>query len=438
MSGRLPASTRTDFGEHVRLLGAAGKLVVQPRMGVSDPARMRAGLLATRNAVAHTAGTITLDSYTRVGDREAVAVALEGGLDLNGYPIVAHTPETTAAVLDGVMGPDFPVQVRHGSPAPLAIFRAMAAAGLGATEGGPVSYCLPYGRTPLHEAVANWARCCDFLAATGESGPRPHLETFGGCVMGQLCPPSQLVAMSVLEALFFHQHGVRSVSVSYAQQTNPDQDVDAVLALRRLCRELLPTPTWHVVVYTYMGVYPATAAGAYRVLGKAVQLARATGAERLIVKTAAESARIPSFTENVAALEYAARVADRTPVRMQGDEQDSQVYQEARAMVHTALDLSHDIGRALLAAFRRGLLDIPYCLHPDNARRTHAYIDERGALRWADTGSLPIAHLVERGERRELSSASLLADLNHVRTAFDRAHWDPAELHTPRRPRLPG
>ena len=36
-------------------------------------------------------------------------------------------------------------------------------------------------------------------------------------MLGQLCPPSQLVAISVLEALFFHRHGIRSVSVSAFQ-----------------------------------------------------------------------------------------------------------------------------------------------------------------------------------------------------------------------------
>ncbi|RSM82620.1 methylaspartate mutase [Amycolatopsis sp. WAC 01375] len=438
MSVRPPSAASVDFGEHVLRVAAAGGLVVQPRMGVSDPARMRAGLLATRGAAAHTVGTVTLDSYTRVGATESVAMALRKGESLNGYPILGHDRTTTSAMLNGVLGLDFPVQVRHGSAAPLDIFAAMAAVGLAATEGGPVSYCLPYGRVPLAEAVANWARCCQFLAAIGQTGLRPHLETFGGCMLGQLCPPSQLVAMSVLEALFFQQHGVRSVSVSYAQQTDMDQDTEAVLALRRLCRDLLPYPGWHVVVYTYMGVYPTTEDGAFRLLGLAVELARRTGAERLIVKTAVESARIPSFAENVEALEYAALIAERAPGPVDAVESlDSQTYQEARALVHAVLDLDDDIGRALLAAFRIGFLDIPYCLHPDNAGRTQAVIDDRGWLRWAETGALPIGHLVERGGRRSMSSSGLLSNLNHVRDRFDTAGWDPAALHRDRTPELP-
>lgn len=288
--GRPAGPAPVDFGEFVRREGGNGRLVVQPRMGFGDPGRMRTGLVATKAADAATVGTLTLDSYTRVGNLEAVETALRDGIDLNGYPVVSHPPATTAAVLGGVRDAGFPVQVRHGSATPIDIFRAMMRLDLNATEGGPVSYCLPYGRTPLADAIRNWEDCCDLYVRMQDVGIEPHLETFGGCMMGQLCPPSQLVAISFLEAMFFAQHGLRSVSMSYAQQTDPVQDREAVTALRRLSAELLPIDNWHVVIYAYMGVYPETDHGAYGLLGSAAELAVSTGAERLIVKTAAEAA----------------------------------------------------------------------------------------------------------------------------------------------------
>ena len=405
-----------DFGEFVR---TAGSLVVQPRMGFGAQAVMRAGLAATKAADATTVGTITLDSYTRVGDLAAAERALCEGTELNGYPIVTHGPELTARVLDGIRDACFPVQVRHGSAVPRDIFAALVANGINATEGGPVSYCLPYGRTPLAESVRNWAECADRFTALRDLGVEPHLETFGGCMLGQLCPPSQLVAISVLEAVFFHHHGLRSLSVSYAQQTNPAQDHEAVLALRRLCTELLPPDSWHVVVYAYMGAYPETEAGAYLLLGKAAELAVTAGAQRLIVKTVAESRCIPTVEENVAALEHAAAVARRSVPAGATASVDSQTYAEARALVDAVLDLDADPGRALLAAFARGYLDIPYCVHPDNAGRTRSYLDEDGALRWAGTGTLPLAHLVSTTHPRRVTSAGLLADLSYVRRTHD-------------------
>ena len=142
--------------------------------------------------------------------------------------------------------------MRHGSAPAENIVTTMIEVGLDCTEGGPVSYCLPYGRTPLRRAVPEWARCCELLADTGSA----HLESFGGCLLGQLCPPSLLVATSILEGLFFRRHGLRSISLSYAQQTHAGQDLEALRALRTLAGEFFAGLDWHVVLYTYMGVFP--------------------------------------------------------------------------------------------------------------------------------------------------------------------------------------
>lgn len=423
--------TGVGFGAFVRRAHDAGRLVVQPRMGMSSPERMRAGLLATRDAAATTVGTLTLDSYTRVGDLESAKLAVLEGVALNGYPLVSHERETTRKVLDGVLGPGFPVQVRHGSAAPQDVFRALTAVGLDASEGGPVSYCLPYGRVPLRDSVAHWAASCELLAALRESGAEPHLETFGGCVLGQLCPPGLLVAVSVLEALFFHRHGIRSISVSYAQQTHERQDAEAVAALRSLCARFLPDTEWHVVVYAYMGLFPETEEGAYRLLGKAAELAVSSGSERLIVKTVAESRRIPSVAENVAALEYAAAVAARTgraPLEGTGN----QTYAEASALVEAVLNLDDDLGAALLAAFARGYLDVPYCLHPDNSGATRSYIDEDGRLCWADIGRMPLKGIADVRAAHAVTSADLLDSLSYVRRSFDR--YGPGGTREPQAP----
>ncbi|MEV7174932.1 methylaspartate mutase [Streptomyces sp. NPDC093224] len=423
-----------DFGEFVLRRYAAGELVVQPRMGFGDPRRMRAGLLATKHAGATTVGTLTLDSYTRVGDLESAARALREGIGLNGYPIATHDADTTGRVLGGVLDADFPVQVRHGSARPQHIFRALANAGLSATEGGPVSYCLPYGRTPLDESVRNWTECCELLLRVRGSGVEPHIETFGGCMLGQLCPPGELVAISVLEALFFYRHGLRSISVSYAQQTHPAQDAEAVASLRALCAELLPEARWHVVVYTYMGLYPTTPTGSLDLLAAAAELAVTGGAARLIVKTVAESHRIPTIAENVQALEHAARSA-RTATARGGPPPatvtDTQVHREARALVEAVLNCHPDIGRALVIAFKRGLLDVPYCLHPDNAGRARSHIGPDGRLGWAELGALPLTGVVEGRRAASITSSGLMQALSYVQGKFDAA-----ALERGRRPAL--
>ncbi|WP_394813673.1 methylaspartate mutase [Streptomyces hazeniae] len=426
-AARLPtAPADGSFGGFVEAARREGRLVVQPRMGMSSPSAMRSGLLATRDARACTVGTLTVDSYTRVGALQAARQALADGVGLNGYPLVTHPRTTTRAVLDGVEGPRFPVQVRHGSACPQDIMRALVAAGLHATEGGPVSYCLPYSRTPLREAVTNWAHACDLLLHARDGGVEPHLETFGGCMMGQLCPPSLLVALSVLEGLFFAQHGVRSVSLSYAQQTHPQQDEEALRALDRLARTLIPDVERHLVLYAYMGVFPRTPEGARGLLEDAARLAVRTGAARLIVKTTAEAHRIPTVEENVQALEAADRAAadEAATARPATPAPDTGIHAEASALVGAVLDLSPDLTVALPRAFQRGYLDVPYCLHPDNAQRSRGSIDAEGRLRWAAIGSMPLGGLVEITDAPRMTSGDLLRSLAHVEQRYDRPVLD--------------
>ncbi|MBL3671392.1 methylaspartate mutase [Streptomyces sp. M2CJ-2] len=422
-----------SFGDFVRRQHAAGRLVVQPRMGFGSPEHMRAGLAATRAADATTVGTVTLDSYTRVGDLDAAAAALRDGTGLNGYPLATHSTATTRQMLAGLHGPDFPVQIRHGSARPQHIVDALVDAGLHATEGGPVSYCLPYGRIPLGQSVHSWTEACRLLLRARETtGAEPHLETFGGALLGQLCPPSLLVAVSTLEAVFFHRHGLRSISVSYAQQTNPAQDREAVAALRGLCADLLPGADWHVVVYAYMGLFPRSDHGSRTLLAHAAELAVHTGSERLIVKTTAESRRIPTIEENVAALEHAAATAraSRPPHPAPPAPGGNQVHREARALVDAVLDCDPDIGRALIQAFQRGLLDVPYCLHPDNAGRARSYLAPDGRLGWAALGSLPLAGVTETRGHEALTSASLMTALSFVRDTYDQPALTHATSHT--------
>jgi methylaspartate mutase epsilon subunit len=415
MPATAPAGTFHEFMERAR---RTGTLVIQPRMGFGTAERMRAGLIAVKNAEATTVGTVTLDSYTRVGDFAAAERALREGNELNGYPIVTLGPAVTRDMLDGVRDGGFPVQVRHGSAVPGPIFSALMAAGMDATEGGPISYCLPYGRTPINRSVNAWREAARRFAGLAETGAVPHLESFGGCMLGQLCPPSLLVAITVLEGMFFAQQGIASISLSYAQQTHPGQDEEAVRALRDIAADLLPSVAWHVVIYAYMGRYPATYEGSLSLLSAAARLAKRSGAARLIVKTAAEASRIPSVADNVTALEVAARAAQAVERDAVAPETTG-IEAEARSIIERVLDLDADLGRALTSAFALGYLDVPYCLHPDNAGRTSSYIADDGRLRWAATGALPIGGAGTRPKPPGLTSADLLHALSYVRDRYD-------------------
>lgn len=413
-----------NFVKFIQNARQAGHLVVQPRMGFGAIEPMQAGLRAVKAANATKIGTITLDSYTRVGDHDSARRALAEGRDLNGFPIVAHGPEVTRAMLAGIQDETFPIQVRHGCPLPVDIFKALIESGTDATEGGPASYCLPYSRTPLKEAIKAWRRCSQMLAdKEADDGHVIHLESFGGCMLGQLCPPELLIAISVLECIFFQTYGVKSVSMSYAQGTNLAQDIAALGAMRRLAAEHLNVD-WHVVLYTYMGVFPKTIMGATDMLSESICLAVNGGAERVIVKTPAEAHRIPTVAENVGALEHAYRYSQSLELKnreMPPPFKDD-VYGAAKSIIDSVLNADADISVAFEKAFKQGLLDVPFCLHVDNPKRSRSFIDSDGTLRWLNVGSMKVDG--QAAARRDaLKPNELMTMLSYVQSKFDAPYW---------------
>lgn len=379
------------FDAYVREQAQQQRLVIQPRMGFSTPEQMRAGLLAVADLDGSRVGTITVDSFTRCRQYDSVERALRDGDPLNGYPIASYRARVNRSVLKGLQEADLPVQVRHGSPLPREIFRASAAAGVEAIEGGPISYTLPYGSVPLAASIDAWEAACQFWADHPRVRER-HIESFGGCMLGQLCPPSLLVAVTVLEGLFFRRCGLRSMSLSYSQGTSPAQDVGALLALAEIAEKVLGDVRYHVVFYTFMGVFPRSARAARRLIEVSAEIAVQGGASRLVTKTLAESRRIPTIEENLAAMRWARRASERTPrdePRSSALEWAEVIASEALSIIGEVMSLAPSWKASVLKAFRLGVLDVPYCIHPDNRNEARTRIDPHGALQWDHRGRTP-------------------------------------------------
>jgi methylaspartate mutase epsilon subunit len=211
------------------------------------------------------------------------------------------------------------------------------------------------------------------------------------------------------------------MSFSYAQGTLAEQDRGALRALRTLAAAYLGDVTWHVVFYTYMGLFPRTPDGATRLIRDSARLAMATGCERMIVKTVSEAWQIPSVAENIAALRIAAEEADGPldPGSPAEAQYFTEVLDEARILIDTVLNLDSDVGTALLEAFAAGLLDVPFCLHADNLGATTCVIDEQGALRWGSLGRLPLPANGGREDLARLGSDALYGMLDHVANSYD-------------------
>ncbi|SFW87155.1 hypothetical protein [Chitinophaga sancti] len=413
------------FHNFVKAKFAQQRLVVQPRMGFSDRERMRNGLLAVKGVQAPTIGTITLDSFTRSGDFASASRAIEQGLSLNGYPIVSYPQSENESLIAGIREIDFPVQIRHGSPLPVEIFKATIRAGIDAIEGGPISYCFPYGRIPLVRSLDAWRTCCRLF---GEASDDPwHIESFGGCMMGQLCPPAILIAITIAEALFMIENGVKSYSLSLAQGTHPAQDAAALHALRQLGNKYLgPESDWHIVFYTFMGKFPQSFDGARALIEESARIAVEGGAERLIVKTVKEAHQIPLIEDNINSLTWCDAVASATPrnqaVTPEVAAWTTQIFEEADFLINLLLNLGRNLEEGMEKAFKSGYWDVPYCLHPDNRCLTGAQLDEAGFIYWSDPGKIPFTgHIRNNAVRRKkkMSSGELLQMLSFNQQKYD-------------------
>lgn len=417
-----------SFAQFVKETHAENKLVVQPRMGFGTLKKMQLGLQAVADCDAPTIGTLTLDSYTRVNDYVSSKIALENNEEINGFPIVTHGAFATRTMLEDLNANQFAIQVRHGTALPVDIIKVLLAAGINATEGGPISYCLPYSRLPLEKSIDSWAECCELLAAPRPDGIHNHLESFAGCMLGQLCPPSLLLALSIIEGVFFKRHGIKSISLSYAQGTNTSQDLAALSALRCLASEYLADIDWHVVVYTYMGVFPKTETGAKELIRTSARIAKFGNAERLIVKTPAEAHRIPTIEENIESLEFAYHAAQEAKLEsndfLDSAEQEM-LHLQAKLIIETVFDLHENLNKGIIIAFEKGYLDVPYCLHQNNKNKSRSIIDSKGYLQWADIGDIPFNnHLLNDFSKRKIpiTSDGFLAMLGFMQKRYDNLY----------------
>ncbi len=391
---------------------SSNKVYLQPRMGLKDINDMSDAISKLSHNFDNVVGTLTLDSFTRQYDHEKVREAINKNGDLNGFPIMHYDSKEIHQKITSLQSEDFLIQVRHGMSLPYEMVQKMIDCGLTITEGGPISYCLPYSRTPLDESIASWKKTAQLIAVS-----KGHLESFAGCMMGQLSPPSLLIALSILEGLFLIDNGITDLSLSFAQGYSPVQDFAAVEALKKLADAYLHNANFHIVIYAFMGIYPETEKGHERIVLDSCRLTHQSGARRLIYKTKHESSRIPTPEENISEIN---RLNERLSsgklrkIELNAQEYD-QMLSEAKQIIDDVLNLDDDISQSILIAFEKGILDIPYCLHPNNKGLARSWIDEDGYVQWYH----PRYHKYVRAPC-EQNSTSFMQSLNYNRIQYDR------------------
>jgi methylaspartate mutase epsilon subunit len=435
---RLAVRTRPSVA---KTFAGAGRLLVQPRSGVSDHARM----LDLLRCLGHAdIGTLTIDSYTRL----CLFDRARNERDLNGYPLVTRGLGSGRELVESV---GIPLEVRHGSPDGRLLAEISFGSGITSFEGGGISYNLPYCKqVPLADSLRHW-RYVDRLSGllTDRAGVKLDRETFG-TLTAVLVPPSISITVSILEALLAAEQGVRCLTLSYPESGCLPQDVAALQVMPELCREHLqaagvaPAVEVHTAFHQWMGVFPADPDQARRLIGFGVVAAVAGGATKLINKTYEEARGLPSPSANAWSIRYCqelARFCANRPemlaaVRQAAEvaEERDRIRQEVNEILEAVYELgTNDLAASVVRAFAAGLLDIPFPASRFAHGRVMPGRDVRGAIRYRSHGRLPFStatverHRRDMGDPRACSYRGIIADINWMARGGN-LHADPVRL----------
>ena len=343
---------------------------------------------------------LTVDSNTRLNDyataKKMLRLSEESETDmLNGYPLVTHGYRTTRKMITHF---NKPVSLRHGTPDARLLIETAIASGIFEIEGGPITYLLPYSKNfPLDKAFLYWKyveRVCANYSALNQPINR---ESFGP-LTATLVPPSITIVIQLLEMLLSLEEGVKSFSVSFAQQGSVIQDVVTGTVLRKLAnhyaREMgCEDASIHLVYHQWMGAFPSNQSYAEQLINLSTVIASMVGADKIITKTREEATGIPTRESNaktVADTKYCLRILNGLP-RVVDEEEEELLTLQVKAIMEAVFnDPADTLWRKVFNCIRSGVIDVPFSPHIINQNAMITIRDAQKNIRIIDRGRVPI------------------------------------------------
>ena len=415
-----------------------GITLTQPRGGFATVDEQIALLKALQDAGGADLLPITTDSYTRnerfAEAEKGLAESVRAGRSLlNGLPVVNHGIKAVRRVTEAV---DKPAMVLSGTSRPCLTAEIGLAGGATGFLGGGISYTLSYTKEfPIAEGIRNYQYLDRLCAYYWERGAPVHREQ-PGFLTGTLIPPGLGVAIAVIEALLGAQQGLPHYSIGLGQALCLAQDVAALRALERVCREYLERSgfgdtTLTIASHQWMANFPRDEAQAAGVIALGAMIAGLAGATQVITKSVHEAVGIPTVEVNAAGARLTRQVLRmleswHLPIASELETEEAMIAAEAEAILDRTLELGDgDWALGAVRAVEAGVIDVPWSPSRFNAGKALPARDGFGAVRYVANGGIPLPkdvveyHRAKLAERpRDGSSAAmserLLADLTAV------------------------
>ena len=343
---------------------------------------------------------LTIDSNTRLNDyataKKMLRLSEENDMDmLNGYPLVTHGYRTTRKMITHF---NKPVSLRHGTPDARLLIETAIASGIFEIEGGPITYLLPYSKNfPLDKAFLYWKyveRVCADYSSMNEPINR---ESFGP-LTATLVPPAITIVIQLLEMLLSLEEGVKSFSVSLAQQGSMNQDIVTGNVLRKLAQHYAEEigcgdAAINLVYHQWMGAFPTSPDYADQLINLATVIASMVGADKIITKTRQEATGIPTREANakaVADTHYGRRILHGLP-RVVDEEEEEILTLEVKAIMEAVFnDRADTLWRKAFNSIKSGIIDVPFSPHIINQNEMITIRDADKNIRIIERGNVPI------------------------------------------------
>lgn len=394
---------------------AEGRTLVQPRAGVATLEGQRVLLQELGDSGADIL-PVSLDSLTRTLHFDEARAALERSTVekslLNGFPIVAHGVKGTRALVESF---DRPLHARANAIDLRLAAETAFASGMTGFVSGPIYSTFEYSkRTTLAESIPTWQYVFRLMAHYTEAGAPIADDSIGCAQSGTYSVPSLMHVGVVLDALFMAGQGVKHI-IPYAMlQGNLAQDVAACRAVGILTEEYLDHCGYHdVSVYTagsdWNGSFPPDEAAAYSLIALNTLAAAIARTPLIYVKSIEEGVGIPSAAGNAAsvrATRYLLQIVrdQAGALTPSGTEFELELnLLESRAILDAILTLGDgDPAIGAIRATEVGVLDVPFSPNINAHGKVIPMRDDEGAVRYFDSGELPLPAEARRLERERL------------------------------------
>ena len=364
---------------------------------------------------------LTIDSNTRLNDyatsKKMLRLSEENDVDmLNGYPLVNHGYRTTRKMITHFKKP---VSLRHGTPDARLLIETAIASGIFEIEGGPITYLLPYSKNfPLDKAFLYWKYVERVCANYSKLNEPINRESFGP-LTATLVPPSITIVIQLLEMLLSLEEGVKSFSVSFAQQGSMNQDIVTGAVLKKLAKHYAAEincadAAINLVYHQWMGAFPMNKNYAEQLISISTVIASMVGADKIITKTREEASGIPTKEANaktVANTQYSLGILNGLP-NVVDEEEEEILTLEVKAIMEAVFnDPADTLWRKVFNSIKNGVIDVPFSPHIINHNNMITVRDANKNIRIIKRGNVPIP---DRCYAYEKSQCNLTKDTTDI------------------------